>query len=913
MGRRSASPTIEPSPKRARLDSSPLFDEEISLSVEEANALETFEENLTQLRASQLQARQYSDDAEDRHDEAPSDDPFSELPSKTPALFSTATSLFQSAAQLEASSSQDAFLSQPNINGESDPWFDAEAPTNVGAGFSSASSISLGFKTATTITPGFQTASKKGAIIPSAEALARAKARMREWQDNDDDDPAEPDTASPGSVPSGFPLFQTASSITDATPERSKFRNLVNVPETPTSPTRPAVSRPSVLPPSSQPFRMLKSSEPPPFRPPLLKTAQPKTPFTPPFAAPRLATPGPAATTSTFTSAAAVTTPARPFQRHGFTTPYARLEASPLPSGSHLATPLSRPKFSAARSTPAKFKTPFKAGMGPGTPGFKKLLTQQQSQAALAHTPGTSASTPRLASTKAERTFFDLTPPLGRKSLAVNAQLPRWHELNTGDLPNSIVTHLELMHPSRASEYSFYSASPGNDSTCVGPQQAYEQLQADGCTLATKEWVENHWGLILWKLAGMAHIEPEREWYDDKKRWGWEEVHRQLLYRYEREINRGQRPPLRCIVMQDVASVYPMVLCVSEINWSPLTRGEDGSVSEPAVELQVTDGWYKIRAQVDDPLTRAITKGTLRVGRKIAVVNAKLDSERKDGQEILKAEKSAKLVLCGNATHLAPWHAKLGFMKEYPIITMNSLTGDGGVVPSMDVVVQKVHPMGYCEFNTDGSRTLFDEKEEFKQQEKWTLAREVKHSKLKETFESDLRRYLTYAERLERKAGSGFRPNELGPPDSIEEFYDQLENASDSTQVLSSVGSSEAGWLALHIRAQIEQRSNSVVEEIEKELNETFPVRNVVSLRVLFVKDAYTERHDANREAAVTVWDALNTCLTEGRKPGTFVVGEKCRFTHLQPTSIKSWMGKEPGSQIFLRTTKATRIVKLKG
>lgn len=67
-----------------------------------------------------------------------------------------------------------------------------------------------------------------------------------------------------------------------------------------------------------------------------------------------------------------------------------------------------------------------------------------------------------------------------------------------------------------------------------------------------------------------------------------------------------------------------MVLCVTEVNWLEQTLLPDGKLSDPAAELQVTDGWYKIRAQIDAPLTRAITKGTLRVGRKIAVANAKV-------------------------------------------------------------------------------------------------------------------------------------------------------------------------------------------------------------------------------------------------------------------------------------------------
>lgn len=46
----------------------------------------------------------------------------------------------------------------------------------------------------------------------------------------------------------------------------------------------------------------------------------------------------------------------------------------------------------------------------------------------------------------------------------------------------------------------------------------------------------------------------------------------------------------------------------------------------------------------------------------------------------------------GNGSHLAPWHAKLGFMKECPIANMRSLTHDGGIVPLMDIVVLEVRP-----------------------------------------------------------------------------------------------------------------------------------------------------------------------------------------------------------------------------
>ena len=66
----------------------------------------------------------------------------------------------------------------------------------------------------------------------------------------------------------------------------------------------------------------------------------------------------------------------------------------------------------------------------------------------------------------------------------------------------------------------------------LGPEAALARLKELGCKLATQEWVTNHYALILWKLAGMVCLEPEREQQTETKRWCWPEVIRQLLYRY---------------------------------------------------------------------------------------------------------------------------------------------------------------------------------------------------------------------------------------------------------------------------------------------------------------------------------------------------------------------------------------------
>ena len=58
--------------------------------------------------------------------------------------------------------------------------------------------------------------------------------------------------------------------------------------------------------------------------------------------------------------------------------------------------------------------------------------------------------------------------------------------------------------------------------------------------------------------------------------------------------------------------------------------------------------------------------------------------------EILDAYNSTRLVISGNSSHLAPWHAKLGFQMGPCISTLNHLNGDGGSVAVMAITVIKV-------------------------------------------------------------------------------------------------------------------------------------------------------------------------------------------------------------------------------
>ena len=104
------------------------------------------------------------------------------------------------------------------------------------------------------------------------------------------------------------------------------------------------------------------------------------------------------------------------------------------------------------------------------------------------------------------------------------------------DIDQSSRTLLELTQitPSLALFYSFRTTSNIVDSEKFekyGPSAALADLKRLGCNLVTNSWVENHWSLILWKLAGMVLLNPDEERDPTKRRWCWPEVMRQLLYR----------------------------------------------------------------------------------------------------------------------------------------------------------------------------------------------------------------------------------------------------------------------------------------------------------------------------------------------------------------------------------------------
>ncbi|KAG8853126.1 hypothetical protein FRB96_008377 [Tulasnella sp. 330] len=608
--------------------------------------------------------------------------------------------------------------------------------------------------------------------------------------------------------------------------------------------------------------------------------------FVPPAIRSRINSVGPAAyqgsplnpchsSASQFTSSSQT----RPAPALGFATPV-KLTPTSLP-----LTPRS------SRPARAVFATPFKSGVKPGVAGRTPadiMQQKQKEQAALA------AEKERMAEEKRrkdrERAVFDLTPPPERNSMYWHGIVPKSYtaeELYRRGVPNEIPSiNLRNAQYYRFNAPTFSQVTSGSaELHPLGTNDALASLREKGCSLATPAWVDNHWAMILWKLASLICASPDRL----KDKWTFQEVLNQLLYRYERELNRVQRPAFRLITEGDASSTRPMTVCVSAI-----TPGETGITEEgePVVGipvLDVTDGWYRLRATIDEPIARAIKRGILKVGTKISVSGARLLGT-KDGIDPLEAyNKGVHLQLHGNSTTLARWDTKLGFQNStLPFIaTLRSLTPDGGPVMLMDIVVTKSFPVAYIEALKDQGGDIRPkprcELEERQEENAWQNRRSNEEVKLRDAFEKRMGKWEGIAERLDGIA-RGFRPPADDYPSShIEDVYDELEESQDIHSLIKDLSPQESGWLASVIRSKSNLARERVGEVISKELDDVCPPRDVRNFCVIRFRDTRVVKHDPMREGQLTVWDVVSLgkdALAEGKR---FLV------TNIAPSSLTAW------------------------
>ncbi|XP_033486911.2 breast cancer type 2 susceptibility protein [Epinephelus lanceolatus] len=267
--------------------------------------------------------------------------------------------------------------------------------------------------------------------------------------------------------------------------------------------------------------------------------------------------------------------------------------------------------------------------------------------------------------------------------------------------------------------------------------------------LITEEWVYNHYRWIVWKQASMERSFP--------KTMGSlcltpEQVLLQLKYRYDVEVDHSCRPALRKIMEKDDTSAKTLVLCVCGVvsrGHSPNSfgdtktpQGADAKAENPFAVVWLTDGWYAIKAQLDEPLTAMLHKGRVCVGGKLIIHGAQLVGSQ-DACSPLEAPESLMLKICANSSRPARWDAKLGFHRDPRpfLLPISCLYSGGGPVGCVDIIILRSYPIQWMERKPDGG-TVFrsiraEEKEARRYDSHKQKAMEILFAKIQAEFEKE--------------------------------------------------------------------------------------------------------------------------------------------------------------------------------
>ncbi|WOO83816.1 Breast cancer type 2 susceptibility [Vanrija pseudolonga] len=544
--------------------------------------------------------------------------------------------------------------------------------------------------------------------------------------------------------------------------------------------------------------------------------------------------------------------------------------------------------------------TPRRIGLG-GTPGGKPV---RKGFVTPFRVPGAATATQAKTSLSALRTplkpppepkkiyesVFNLEPPGNRKTWRELYLYPGFYspgELVMHGLPDEIWT----LGINNAIYYQFIA----QDASVLGNVQAFERLKYEKCEFVTQKWVNNHWRLILWKVAGQIMAKPAL--YEEK--WNWYEVLCQLKYRYEREFGAAQRSIVRRIQEHDSSPSLPMILCVSGIHHPPPAANDDGEPVKQRPYLVLTDGWYEIRAATDDCLARAILKGKIKIGRKLGISGARLDSSS-DGSDVLEAFEKSNLTLTGNSTHLAAWDARLGLQPQPFVAGLSSLSVDGGVIVLMDVVLDRVYPLAFMNADKGSREAPWSEDEEAMRADQWKEKYESERTRLMDEMRKSLEQLEELARHLASHAEDVNTRVSDEPPDSLDDDFDELMEARDVMGRIRKLSGSHIVHLARHAQKRMEQAMMEEQAELEAKLKESCPPRDIRDFRMVRFSDAREGRKEKARTGMLNVWDARGLDLVEGKR---FLV------SNLIPGRSGDWSAPRRDSirEVYLHTRRDTR------
>ncbi|KFP52914.1 Breast cancer type 2 susceptibility protein, partial [Cathartes aura] len=426
--------------------------------------------------------------------------------------------------------------------------------------------------------------------------------------------------------------------------------------------------------------------------------------------------------------------------------------------------------------------------------------------------------------------------------------------------------------------------------------------------LITEAWVYNHYRWIVWKLAAMEVSFPHEF---ANRCLTPETVLLQLKYRYDLEVDKSKRSAIKKITERDDAAGKTLVLCISKIISlnavvSPSSSNKNVESKKAAAIIEVTDGWYGIRALLDPPLKAFLHRRRLTVGQKIIVHGAELVGSQ-NGCTPLEAPDSLMLKISANSTRCARWHAKLGFHRDprpFPL-PLSSLYSEGGAVGCIDVVIQRTYPIQWMEKTSAGSYVFRNSRAEEREAVKHA---EDQQKKLEALFAKIQAEYEKHEERTSRRTLRSriVTRQQIHNLQDGAELYEAIQNASDPGYMEGYLSEDQLKALNAHRQLMNDKKQTQIQEEFKKALESAEQEENGCSKRDvstvwrLCVVDY--RKQEKHKGVLLTIWrPLLDVC-------SLLKEGSRYRIYQLSTSQSK---GRSDSTNIQLTATKKTQYLQL--
>ncbi|NXI03575.1 BRCA2 protein, partial [Pachycephala philippinensis] len=426
--------------------------------------------------------------------------------------------------------------------------------------------------------------------------------------------------------------------------------------------------------------------------------------------------------------------------------------------------------------------------------------------------------------------------------------------------------------------------------------------------LITEAWVYNHYRWIVWKLAAMEVSFPQEF---ANRCLTPEMVLLQLKYRYDLEVDKSKRSAIKKITERDDAAGKTLVLCISKIISlntvvSPSSSNKNMESKKAAAIIEVTDGWYGIRAFLDPPLKAFLDRRRLTVGQKIIVHGAELVGPQ-NGCTPLEAPDSLMLKISANSTRRARWHTKLGFHRDprpFPL-PLSSLYSEGGAVGCVDVVIQRTYPIQWVEKTSAGSYVFRNSRAEEREAAKHA---EDQQKKLETLFAKIQAEYEKNEERTSRRTPRSrtVTRQQIHNLQDGAELYEAIQNASDPGYMEGYLSDDQLKALKAYRQlmndkkqTQMQEQFKKALESAEQEENGCYK-RDVSAVWKLYVVDY--RKQEKHKGAVLSIWRPLPDVCS--------LLKEGARYRIFQLAASQS-RGRADSSNIQLTATKKTQYLQL--